>query len=237
MPFRLTQLLVLILLQAVPRTPFAAGVQQGDHSIQITTEFTYEMGGSDSNRKSRAIALFGAKFEAVQLAAKYLTHKGLLEHYEKKQNEIFCLAANEIKSTAIDEKADQKTGTYYVKVTSEVTVIDFIKAEIKNLELEKKESGFTYNQEMGQPVSETINPGEELSRAYRYIRKEQWRIAIIYLDHLEGKYANWGDVHLAKAIAYYGMDDLDKMLMALNKACALNNQEACNELSSFTPKP
>jgi hypothetical protein len=192
------------------------------------------MGDEDSKEKSRALALFGAKLKAVSLAAKYLTHKGVLEHYERRQSEIFSLTTNEIKTSIIDEKFHEDKNSYYVKIKSEVTSIDFIKAQIRDVELEKKESSFSYSEEMEQPVSKIIDPGAELSRAYRYIRKEQWRISIIYLDHLEKKYPYWGDVFLAKAIAFYGMDQIDKMVDALKTACSLGNQEACNELLSFS---
>ncbi len=233
MSFSLKQVNLLLLTIIIATIPCSATEQKRLDTIKVITDFTYRMGAEDSKEKYRALALFGAKLKAVDLAAKYLTHKGLLQHYEKKQSEIFCLTTREITVSIIDEKRNQKINSYYVKINSEVTSLDFIKAQIKDLELEKKESGFSYTQEMEQPVSKIIDPGEELSRAYRYIRKEQWRIAIIYLDHLEKKYPSWGDVFLAKAIAFYGMDAMDEMADALKAACSLNNQEACNELLSF----
>lgn len=215
----------------MPTWPCCADVQKKDYAIKVITEYTYSMGAKDTKEKSRALALFGAKFKAINLAAKYLTHKGLLEHYEKKQSEIFCLTTNEIKVSIINEKYLQEK--YYVKVKSEISIIDFIRSQIKDVELEHIESNFSYSQEMEQPVSEIINPGEELSRAYRYIRKGKWRISIIYLGHLEKKYPYWGDVFLAKTIVLYGMDAIDEMAAALKTACSLNNQEACNELKSL----
>jgi hypothetical protein len=193
------------------------------------------MGDGDSKEKSRALAIFGARHKAVELAAKYLTHKGVLEHYEKKQNEIYCLASNEIKSSVIEERLFQDTSSYYVKIQSEVAIVDFIKAQIRDTELEKNESKYSYSREMEQPVSEITNPGEELSKAYRYIRRQQWRISIIYLQHLGKKYPHWGEVFLAKAIAFYGMGDTEKMVGSLKRACSLNNQVACSELLSFSP--
>ena len=234
MLLNLKQISLILLLFIISTWPCRADDQKRDDTIRVITEFTYRPGDKDSKEKSRALALFGAKLKAVNLAAKYLTHKGVLEHYEKKQSEIFSLTTNEIQVSMIDEKFYQDINSYYVKIKSEVTSIDFIKAQIKDTELEKNESRFSYSEEMEQPVSKVINPGEELSRAYRYIRKEQWRISIIYLDHLEKKYPHWGDVFLAKAIAFYGMDDIDKMVDALKTACSLNNQEACNELLSFS---
>jgi hypothetical protein len=73
----------------------------------------------------------------------------------------------------------------------------------------------------------TIAPARELSRAYRYIRKHHWRMAIIYLDHLEKKYPHWGTLFLAKAMAYLGMHETDRAISALSSACYLGDQEAC----------
>jgi len=233
----LKQIGLLFLLVIISTRLCGADDQKREDTIKVITDFTYKMGNKDSKEKSKALGLFGAKLKAVNLAAKYLTHKGVLAHYEKKQSEIFYLTANEINASIIDENFYQDTNSYYVKIKSEVTSIDFIKAQIKDFELDKNESSFSYIEEMEQPVLKIINPGEELSRAYRYIRKEQWRISIIYLDHLEKKYPHWGEVFLAKAIAFFGMDDIDKMFNALNTACSLNNQEACNELLSFNQTP
>jgi hypothetical protein len=234
MSFSLKHISLILLLFIISTGPCDADDQKKDDAIKVIADYTYRMGDEDLKEKSRALAVFGAKLKAVILAAKYLTHKGVLEHYERKQNEIFCLATNEIKAVMIDEKFYQDTNTYYVKIKSEVTSIDFIKAQIRDDELDKNESSFSFSEEMEQPVSKNINPGEELSRAYRYIRKKQWRISIIYLHHLGKKYPHWGDIFLAKAIAFYGMDDIDKMTDALKAACALNNQEACNELAGFS---
>ena len=236
MSFIMKQISLLLFFTIISVIPCSADDQKRDDNINIITEFAYRMGEDDSKEKSRALALFGAKLKAVNLAAKYLTHKGLLEHYEKKQNEIFCLTANEIKISIIDDYFKKDMGTYYVKINSEVTILDFIKAQIKNLELDKKESSFSYREEMEQPVLAAIAPGVELSRAYRYIRNKQWRISIIYLDHLEKKYPFWGEVFLAKAIAFYGMDAIGRVTKALKTACSLGSQEACNELQSFSSK-
>ena len=229
----LKKISLIFLLVIMSTRPCDGSDKKIEDTINVMTDFTYRIGDKDSKEKSRALSLFGAKLKAVNLAAKYLTHKGVLRHYEKKQNEIFCLTTNEIDVSIIGEKFYQDTNSYYVKIKSEVTSVDFIRAQIKDSELDKNESSFSYRKEMEQPVSMIINPGEELSRAYRYIRKKQWRISIIYLDHLEKKYPHWGDVFLAKAIAFFGMDDIDKMVDALKIACSLNNQEACNELLIF----
>jgi len=179
------------------------------------------------------LGLFGAKYKAVVLSAKYLTHKGLLENYGDKQKEIFCLAANEIKAVVIEKKLIDKENSYYVKIETNIESTDFIRAEIQNLDLEKEEMNFSFKEKMGQDVYESIDPAQELSRAYRYLRKKYWRVAIIYLDHLEKKYPNWGEIYLAKAIGFYAMHNMQGMMDALKTSCSLGNREACEDLEGL----
>lgn len=237
MPSPVKSLSLALLLVALWTANGPAGTAPQGESITVVTDFTYRRGAADSVQKAKALALFGAKFKAVQLAAKYLTHKGLLEHYEKKQNEIFCLAAHTIDAEVLEERDEGPHNAYSVKIRSEISNVDFIRAHIEDLELEKKEARFSFSREMKQPVMPGIEPGRELSRAYRYIRQQEWRIAIIYLDHLEKKYPAWGDLYLAKAIAFYGLNDHEEMVDVLKKACHLDNQEACRELRSFSSNP
>lgn len=204
-------------------------VAAAEDAFAVTTDFHYVCPGENGGPKSRALAMFTARHQAVQLAAKYLTHKGLLEHFQDKQGEIFCLAADEIAAEVIEEKSDRARGSYYVRIRAKITSLNFIQAQIKDLNLEKAEAAFSFSEEMEQPVLAVIDPGLELSRAYRYIRKKQWRIAIIYLGHLQQKYHCWGDLFLAKAIAAYGMNARSQMVDALDRACALGNREACHE--------
>jgi hypothetical protein len=223
-------MILLFFFVFVLPAPGAAGEPTNDDMIVLLTDFTYSLGKGDSTETARALALFGAKIKAVELSAKYFTHKDLLQHYGKKQHEIFCLTTDEVKTAIIEENFDKQSNSYYVKIKTEVRSSDFIKAEIRDSELEKKESKLSYRDEMEQHVGQTTDPGGELARAYRHIREKEWRIAIIYLDHLEKKYPHWGDIFLAKAIAFYSIDDGDKMTKALEAACSLNNQEACEDL-------
>jgi hypothetical protein len=206
---------------------------QQDGVFSIVTDATYRMGTGDSEEMAKALALFSAKMKAVTLAAKYLTHKGVLAHYEKRQNEIFHLVPRQIASVVLDERFDPLSRSHYVKIRSEISSIDFIRAEVEDAALKKREEKFSYDREMTQSVGSEIEPGKELSRVYRYIRKGEWRIAIIFSDHLEKKYANWGEVLLAKAIALYGTGNETGMLQALDRACGLGNEEACNEIKSL----
>jgi len=211
-----------------------AGNASESNTISIVADHTYRFGAQDSIETSRALALFGAKLNAVHLAAKYFTHRGVLDHYQNMQNEIYCLAADEIQATVIEERSNEGDNSYYVKISSDITNVDFIRAHIKDLEAEQEEARFPYGREMEQPVMKGIDPARELSRAYRYNRQRQWRIAIIYLDHLEKKYPYWGDLYQAKAIAFYGMSDTENMAKALRKACKLGSEEACRESQSFS---
>jgi hypothetical protein len=72
---------------------------------------------------------------------------------------------------------------------------------------------FPWKEEMDQGISEPIDPGREISSAYRYLRKGQTRIAIIYLDHLVKKYANWGDVYYLRALGFQRMHYVNQMMI------------------------
>jgi hypothetical protein len=228
----LSKSLLLMGILVIPTLCLSKEEQSDDPPILIT-DYTYRIGSGDSKEKYKALGLYGAKRKAVILSAKYLADKNLLENFGKKQKEIFCLASNEVQATIIDEKYFEYNKTYYIKIRVKPKITDFIKAEIKNFELERKERNFSWQEEMEQFVYTSIDPAQELSRAYRYIRKRQWRIAIIYLDHLGKKYPNWSELYLTKAIGFYGMHDIERMRDALKISCSLGNQEACKDLERF----
>ncbi len=207
---------------------------KNNHFPEIITDFTYKIGPGDSKEKYKALGLYGAKIKAVELAAKYLTHQGLLENYGQKQKEIFCLAVDELNTAAIAEKYLEENNSYYLKIKTIAKSADFIRAEIRNFKLDEEEKNFSWQEEMEQNLYTEIDPALELSRAYRYIRKKHWRVAIIYLDHLEKKYPNWGEIFLAKAIGYYSMHEIGMMIDALQTSCSTGNQGACEDLKSLT---
>ena len=224
-------LLLAILLLAPTRCLSADN--PGEPPLALTSECTYRIGSGDSKEISRALALYCARREAVIMAAKYFMHKGLLENYGPKQKEILCLAAGEIQAHIVAETHDPEARTYSVKIKTRPQITDFIKAEIKNLELEKQELQFSWQEEMEQHVYKSVDPGLEISRAYRYIRKKRWRIAIIYLNHLEKKYPNWQEIYSAKAISYYATNNMEAMMNALKTSCSLGNREACEDIQGF----
>jgi hypothetical protein len=227
---------LLLLFGMIPAPGWAADQNEVDR-VEIATRFEYRLGAADTASAARALALFGARYKAAALGAKYLGHQGLLAHYGQRQKEILCLAADEIKPLQLKEDFDENRRHYTVKATFEVTTTDFIQAEILNLTLGQQEKKWSYGEEMEQPVDAAVAPAREISRAYRYIRQKAFRIAIIYLHHLDRKYPNWGEVYLAKAIALYAIHSEDEMTAAFQSACALGNQEACEDLAGLTKTP
>ena len=207
--------------------------EKSEDTVDIVTEYSYQIGKSDSLEKYRALALFGAKRKAVELSAKYLAHKNLLPEYGKKQKEIFCLAADEISADILEDKRIKDNNSYHVKIKAKIRSVDFLKAEIKDFELEKAEMSFSWQEELGQPVYKSIEPAKELSRAYRYLRKGHSRITVIYLDHLEKKYPNWAEMYHVKAIGLYIENKRTEMMGALKTSCSLGNREACEDIEGF----
>lgn len=203
-----------------------------DNTFEIVSDFTYFIAPGDSREVYESLCLFGAKYKAIALSAKYLNHIDVLKNYGEKKKEIFCLAADDLKITIIEKKLiDGKK--YYTKIKTKIVITDFIKAESKNIELEKQENKFSWQEEMEQYVYKTIEPGKEISRAYRYLRKKDRRIAIIYLDHLQNKYPNWQEIYFAKAIGFYALNNVEAMMNALKISCSLGNREACEDLEGF----
>lgn len=204
-----------------------------DNTFEILSESTYLIAPDDSPKIYESLCFFNAKYKAVVISAKYLNHIGMLKNYEKRKREIYCLVADNLKTTII-KKSLKGTNEYYMKIKINLDIADFTKAEIKNIELEKQEKKFTWQEEMEQYVHKRIVPGEEISRAYRYLRKNEWRIAIIYLDHLQKKYPNWHEIYFAKAIGYYAENKPKAMINALHTSCSLGNSEACEDLKGFS---
>jgi hypothetical protein len=199
-------------------------------AVMVTAEYSLPVQGGEAGEIDRALALYGAKARAVAMGGKYLSHRGLVGHFGERQKEILCLAADEIEPLVLEERFIPESETYYIRIQAAITPTDFVRGQNADLALEEKEKSLSYREEMEQPVLSEIAPGKELSRAYRYLRKQQWRIAVIYLDHLQQKYPGWSEVYFAKAIGYYSLNQSAKMTDALETACRLNNQEACNDL-------
>jgi hypothetical protein len=227
-------LLVMVLLHSHPAVS-RSGAAKDLQEMQTVTAFSYRAGPGDTRETTRALALFGAQHKAVLRSAESLARGGLPIDYGDKQREIFCLAADELQFRVMDESFSEKNDTYTITINAAVSLGAFVKAEIRNAALEKEEMQFSFQEEMEPVVPQAIDPAKELSRAYRYIRKHHWRMAIIYLDHLEKKYPHWGALFHAKAMGFKGMHETERAIASLSLACDLGNQDACMEIKAENP--
>ena len=144
--------------------------------------FSYRAGPGDSKDTMHALALYGAKHEAVVRAAGQLAARGLLKAYGERQMEVYCLVADRLQFSIADESFSKDGRTCKVTIKSRVSLSDFVSAEIDDAVLEKEEQHFSLQEEMEPTVSPALHPARELSRAYRYIGKHHWRIG----NHLPG---------------------------------------------------
>ena len=203
--------------------------------FEIETEGIYQIAVGSSVELAKKVALFTAKRKAVELAGRYLSHKNLIKPYELKKDEIYSLAARQIKAEIIEQsqKTVAKVSRYRLRIRTKIHASDFVKAEIEDIKQEKAESTESYQQEMGQPISEKIDPGIDIAKAYRLLREKKWRITMIYLDHLEKKYPNWDSIYMAKAVTHYILNEPVLMRKALNQGCRLGNITACEDLKDI----
>jgi len=211
------------------------GYAQDDKSryaIELESEGVCRFDEGGSKNLGKSLALFRAKRAAVELAGKYFRRKKLIEPYEHKKDEIYNILADEISAKVLTEKRTSASGTsrYEVSISAKIDVADFIRAEILNLEYERKEAKDSFRKKMEPDIRKKIEPGHDLAHAYRLLRKTEWRPAIIYLDGLEKKYPGWGDIYLVKSFAYYAMHELELMKASLEQACRLDTEEACDDL-------
>ena len=58
-------------------------------------------------------------------------------------------------------------------------------------------------------------------------------MALIYLDRLEVKYPGWPEIDMVRALGYYALKDTADFIASLEKACRLENNQACQELRSI----
>lgn len=203
--------------------------------LEVVTTCSYTAGAGEAPDTASALALFGAKFKAVVQVADQLADAGLFKMDANRKMAIFCLVADAMTLRVLEQSIENVSHTHTVKINSTLYLADFVKAEIRNDTLDKEEMHFSLKEEMEPAVPSTVAPAFELSRAYRYISHGHWRMAIIYMDHLEAKYPNWGALHLAKATAYQGMHEKEHALSALSSACYLGVQEACITLNALDP--
>jgi hypothetical protein len=222
----------IIILLFFVFTPIALGQDFEGDVLEVESEATYVMRGNDSRPLAKALALFEAERKAVDVGAKYLATKGLIEAFGEKKREIYALATREIEKQIIDEEWPAVGGTIQclLRIRARVKEADFIKAEIEDQRLEEEDRKESFRREMEPVISKETDPAKEVAKAYRLIRNREWRMAIIYLDRLEMKYPHWGEIDMAKALAYYALHEPWQMRRSLKEACSLGNAEACEDL-------
>ena len=203
--------------------------------IEIETEGSYQMAPDDSMELAKKMAFFIAKRKAVESSCKYLARENLIDVNNLNRDEVCSLAARQIQAEILEEKQQTAGGVpaYRIRIRARIKASDFVKAKIQDAVEDQKESQSPFRKEMQQPVSAAIDPGKDIAKAYRLLREKKWRIAIIYLDHLEKKYPNWDSIYMTKAITHYILHEPQLMKNALTRACTLGNQVACNDLKNL----
>jgi hypothetical protein len=206
-----------------------------DEVIEVDIEGRYLMAAGVSVELAKEMAFYIAKKKAVDSAGRYLSYKSLIESYELNRDQIYSLATDEIEAKILEQKrlTDGNTTKYMVRIRAWVQASDFVKASLKNTKEKKKEAKASFQEEMEQPVSVEIDPGKDISHAYRLLRERKWRMAMIYLNHLNKKYPNWAEIHMAKALVYYINHEPSSMKRALSAACRLGNKTACDDLTNI----
>jgi hypothetical protein len=234
-PTLVAYLLAMVVMVFLTEGAVWSSGNTGEKQMELVTRFSYTAGPDDSPETALALAIYGAKHDAVVMAAGQLSDEGLLDNDAERQMAIFCLVADTMQFRLLEQSIDPANRIYTVEIQGLLSLSDYVKAEIRNESLGKEEMHFSLKEEMEPAVSPAIAPALELSRAYRYINNQHWRMAIIYVDHLEKKYPHWSAPHLAKATAYFGMHEKEQALNDLALACYLGSQEACLKIDALEP--
>ena len=219
----------------IPRISSAASTDL--NSFEMESEGSYTSRGGDTKVMAQTLAVFAAKRSAVQAAARYFSQKELIEIFGKKRPEVINMTADNLTSITLQENWSmiENQPTCSVRIKLVIKPSDFIEAQIENLQLEKKVSAESYREEMEPVISNELLPGHDIAEAYRLIRIQSLRTAVIYLDRLQQKYPNWPDIFEIKALAFYLQHEPIKMEAALRKACELGSQSGCSDLKMFPP--
>jgi hypothetical protein len=227
------KLIPITLLLIFSISGFALAVE--DNVIEVEAAGSCQIAGGHPVELAKSIAFYAAKRKAVDLAGRYLSRKSLIEVYELDKDEIYSLVARNITAEIVEEKRQtiKKSSIYKVRINASVRASDFVKAELEERKLLESETHESYHEEMEQVLSAQIDPGKDISKTYRLLRERKWRIALIYMNHLEKKYPNWAALYMAKALVYYVFHEPVAMKKALNTACRLGNDTACDDLKNI----
>ncbi len=213
-------------------TPVALAQDLEGDGLEVESEAVYVMRGKDSRQLARALALFEAKRKALDVGAKYLATRGLIEVFGERKKEIYALATGEVEAEIIKEEWQPagETNRCLLRIRARVKESDFIRAETEDQRLEEEDRKESFQREMEPALSTAMDPAKEVAKAYRLMRNREWRMAVIYLDRMEIKYPHWGEIFMAKAIVYYALQEPLQMRKSLEEACGLGNPEACEDL-------
>ena len=226
--------LIVVAFFAVYMINSVAAATEND-IFEVETDGGYQILPGSSVELAKKVAFFNAQRKAVEVAGRYLSRNNSIEQYGPNRDEIYCLTAREIHADILEEKIETvgKTSTYRLRIRATIQATDFFKAEIEAAKLEREDAQASYRDEMEQHISAETDPGRDIAKAYRLLREKKWRIAMIYLDHLERKYPNWDSIYMTKAVIHFLFHEPAFMKKALNEACQRGNSMACDDLKNI----
>ena len=226
-------MIIVALLHIAPHIGFAQGFE--DDSLEIISEGKFQAPAGSSEKLAKGIALFEAKKKAVESAGRYLAGQHLILNFELKKEEIYSLAARKIDSKILAERrvSSGKTVTYHIRIQTRIEAADYNEADSLDKQLEFEEKQEPLKEELEPEISNAIDPGLDIAKAYILLRTEKLRPAMIYLDRLEKKYPGWGAVYMAKAMGYYLLLEPLSMKKELDRACTVGNEKACDDLKNL----
>ena len=200
--------------------------------LSFKTRGSHTPGPGDSRALARKLALFRAKREAAEQAARIFVHRKLIQFVDRDKDELVCMVADNLSA---DVRQDQcrpggDASVCTVQARTVVKLSDFIDAQLATLRLDADEETEDYRQEMEPRVPVPLQPGHALAKAYRLIDRRELRMTIIYLDRLAGRYPNWRELYEIKAKALSFQNSFSEKLDNLKKACELGSPAACAEL-------
>jgi hypothetical protein len=214
---------------------FSGTLSAAEDSFEVVAEGKFQAPTGTPEKLARQIALFEAKKKAVESAGRYLARKHLVLSYEQKKEEIYSLVTTKIHSKVIAENIESSGNSYifHIRIWATIHSSDYIEADILDKQMEIKEANESLKEEMEREITDKIEPGFDIAVAYRLLRKEKLRQAMIYLNRLEKKYPNWSAIHMAKAMGFYLRHDPSNMKKELKRACTAGNENACDDLKSL----
>ena len=156
-------------------------------SLELVSEGKFQARAGTSKTLARQIALFEAKKKAVESTRRSLAGKHLVLSYEQKKEEIYSLVATKIHSNVIAENVESSGNTFifHIRIRAAIRSSDYIEADILDKQMEIKEANESLKEELEPEITAKIEPGVDISAAYRLLRKEKLRPAMIYLNRLE----------------------------------------------------